>query len=103
MRCNGGCKRDTARICCWAPGRAAINRYILAISSLYRYILAEPTAANPLHARTDRRTGGRTSYRYRDPAARYASGVNKQSEKLGAYSSIYRTWLSDGGEMSGLY
>ena len=29
MRCNGGCKRDTARICCWAPGRAAINRYIL--------------------------------------------------------------------------
>jgi len=94
MRCNGGCKRDTARICCWAPGRAAINRYILP---------AEPTTANPLHARTDRRTGGRTSYRYRDPAARYASGVNKQSEKLGAYSSIHRTWLSDGGEMSGLY
>jgi len=59
-------------------GRAAIDRYIGP---------ARPTAANPPQrhaadsmqsiAETDRRTDRRTPYRYIDPAAYYASSVDK--------------------------
>jgi len=50
-----------------SAGRAAIGRYRLP---------APPTTANPADGlRWDRRTGGRTPYRYMDPAAHAVRAV----------------------------
>ena len=71
----------------FAAERRAAERRAAACAAVHRYIPpVGPAAANPPHAATveqdgtDRRTNGRTQYRYIYPAAYHASGVNKISD-----------------------
>jgi len=94
------CKRDTARICCWAPccgpccGAAAIGQYLPP---------ARRSAANSPHVaaavawwdrQTDRQTDGRTHDRFLDssPDAMRAVSVNHNGSK---YITTYIFYFSN--------
>jgi len=72
-------RRAAVRRCCWAP---AVQQSI--------DISCPPGPQQQTHrallqlsiAGTDRPSGGRTPYRYIDPAAYYASSVNNRANKI---------------------